>query len=102
MIDWTKAKTAEQKQADAQEQMVAHGKQVIQQHLDATAQQYDLDTIHNIGKFVGYDNSRRALCEALGRWAGDCWDAGKALLAAGQPVTDAEIVAALPEFVAPG
>ena len=47
----------------------------IQKHLDTTAQSFGYDNINSIAKWCGYTNSRQTQCEALGTYAGDCWDA---------------------------
>jgi len=46
----------------------------VQEYLNNTAQYLGYDDINSIAKWCGYTNSRQAECEALGMFAGNCWD----------------------------
>lgn len=76
----------------------------IQAHIDNVAKANGFDSINSIGKFVGYDNSKRVLAESLGAWCANVWDFAEveqAKVVAGTrtlPATMEEVIAELPIY----
>jgi len=76
----------------------------VQLHLNEAAQAKGYDDINSIAKYIGYDNTYRTECEALGAWTASCWDICYVILAGweageiAEPTAD-EVVAQLPVIV---